>query len=332
MQFEHLAVGGTFDLLHKGHKDLLTGAFNLAKKVSIGVTSDEMTVALGKKTFYSYEKRSWDVDNFLQNLPQVASWQILKINDVFGNATQDTTIDAICVTEDTYGGAVKINEARKISKMKTLEIVQLPLSMASDGKPISSGRIRAGEISQEGLNYYMYISSFGKSRLTKKMRIELGEPQGKVYSDLKTLINEGSLDEKRLISVGDKITYNLMSEKIFPSMVILDFKIERKEVFKNLADLGFRENQVYMTANNPAGEITYDLISKLHSLIETTNVCRILVVDGEEDLGVLPITLMSPLGYRIVYGQRNRGIVSIDVDPPTKRRFLDLFDKFDRDI
>ncbi len=332
MHFEHVVVGGTFDVFHNGHKDFLQSAFRVARRVTVGVTSDEMAVAFGKTAFYPYEKRESDVRDFLQKSKLGTSWQILKIHDVFGTTTGDTTIDAICVTENTYDGAVKINEARKNLKMKPVEIVQLPLSLASDGKPISSTRIRAGEINQDGLNYFKCIYSFGNSRLTKELREELGKPQGQLYPDLRALMKDGILEAGKLISVGDQITYNLLHMKVIPSLAVVDFKIERKEVFKNLAGLGFSDNQTYVVANNPHGEITHDLVSKLHTLLGTKTASRVLVVKGEEDLSVLPATLMSPLGYRIVYGQRNAGIVSIDVDLPTKQRFLNLFDKFEKDI
>jgi len=332
MHFEHVVVGGTFDLLHKGHKDFLHGAFGRAKRVTVGITSDEMAMALGKKTFYSYEKRESDVRDFLQESALGTSWKILKIHDTLGTAVGDTTIDAICVTENTHGGAVKINEARKNLKIELCEIVQLPLTLASDGKPISSTRIKLGEINQDGLNYFMHISSFGNCRLTKKMRDELGKPQGQLYSDIKTFMSEGTLDSEKLISVGDQITYNLIHNVVFPYMAVVDFKIERKEVFKNLTDLGFGADQFSLTANSPQGEITSDLVSKLHVLFGKKGVNKVLVVEGEEDLSVLPATLMAPLGFKIVYGQRNMGFVSIYVDPSVKQRFLGFFDKFEKNI
>lgn len=332
MQFDHLAVGGTFDLLHIGHKNFLTGAIRLARKVTVGITSDEMATELGKTTFYSYKERARNVSGFLQTSGTDIPWQIIKISDVFGTTTKDKTIDAVCVTRDTYDGALKINGVRMSMNMKRLEVVQLPITLASDGKPVSSGRIKSGQLSQDGLNYFMHISSFGNSRLTMGLRKELGKPQGLLYPDLRTLMKEGALDSDKLISVGDQITYNLLHMKVIPSLAVVDFKIERKEVFKNLAALGFSDDQTYAVANNPHGEITQDLVSKLHTLLGAKTASRVLVVKGEEDLSVLPATLMSPLGYRIVYGQRNAGIVSIDVDPPTKRRFLNLFDEFEKDI
>ena len=40
MKYGHLVVGGTFDLMHKGHEAFLQKAFASADKVTIGLTSD----------------------------------------------------------------------------------------------------------------------------------------------------------------------------------------------------------------------------------------------------------------------------------------------------
>ena len=40
--YEWVAIGGTFDRLHLGHKTLLRRAFELGKKVLIGLTTQDM--------------------------------------------------------------------------------------------------------------------------------------------------------------------------------------------------------------------------------------------------------------------------------------------------
>ena len=44
-------MGGTFDIIHKGHLTLLSNAFDVADKVIIGLTSDEFAAKKRKNSF-----------------------------------------------------------------------------------------------------------------------------------------------------------------------------------------------------------------------------------------------------------------------------------------
>ncbi len=151
--FNVVAVGGTFDKLHKGHKELLRTAFKIGRKVVIGITSDDMVArSKGGVRVDPLSKRREDVEGWIkeERLDKQAEHDIVVINDVYGTAIYDEELEALVVSEETYQRAVMINKIRVSKGLKPLIIVVVPLVLAYDGKPISSTRIRLGEIDAEG--------------------------------------------------------------------------------------------------------------------------------------------------------------------------------------
>ena len=49
-KFSLVAMGGTFDIIHRGHLTLLANAFEISNKVIIGLTSDEFVQKERKET------------------------------------------------------------------------------------------------------------------------------------------------------------------------------------------------------------------------------------------------------------------------------------------
>ena len=144
-RYNKVAVGGTFDKFHDGHKKLLSTAFEIGDEIEIGVTSDAFGGLKGDidsckvrmanlKTFFS------DKSNFV----------VVPLEDPYGTTIYDGDIDAIVVSEETEPTAVEINEIRVSKGMKPLDIVVVSFVLAYDGNPISSTRIRRGEINQKG--------------------------------------------------------------------------------------------------------------------------------------------------------------------------------------
>ena len=43
-KYTRIAVGGTFDILHKGHEKLINETFELADEVFIGLTSNKFAI------------------------------------------------------------------------------------------------------------------------------------------------------------------------------------------------------------------------------------------------------------------------------------------------
>ena len=140
-----VAVGGTFDKFHDGHKKLLSTAFQIGDRVEIGVTSD--TFGGLKGDIDSCEERMKNLKYFFSDK---SNFTIVPLEDPYGTTIYDGDFEAIVVSEETEPTAVEINDIRISKGMRPLDIVVVSFVLAYDGTPISSTRIRRGEINQNG--------------------------------------------------------------------------------------------------------------------------------------------------------------------------------------
>ncbi len=145
-KYNKVAVGGTFDKFHDGHKKLLSTAFESGNQVEIGVTSD----AFGglKGDIDSCKERMNNLRLFFEDK---SNFNVVPLEDPYGTTIHEPDFDAIVVSEETEPTAIKINEIRVSKDMKPLDIVVVSFVLAEDGNPISSTRIRSGEIDRNGL-------------------------------------------------------------------------------------------------------------------------------------------------------------------------------------
>jgi cytidyltransferase-like protein len=146
--FNKVVVGGTFNVLHKGHRAVLTTAFMLGKSVGIGLSSDEFANRFRATPTGKYEDRKKKLIEFVEKFDK--EYEILGINDSYGIATTEPEIDCIVVSEETLLRAEEINAIRFKKGLNKLTIVVVPLMLAGNGKPISGERILNKEIDEDG--------------------------------------------------------------------------------------------------------------------------------------------------------------------------------------
>lgn len=140
-------IGGTFDLLHAGHKALLKRAFELGS-VRIGLVANTMAEMTKGRKVADFSERKSDLENFIKNELNSQA-EIFPLYDRFGPALEED-FDYIVTSPETYETAFAINKERKKLKKKPIEIVRIDYVLAQDGQPISSTRIHSGEIDRDG--------------------------------------------------------------------------------------------------------------------------------------------------------------------------------------
>ncbi len=143
-----VAVGGTFDPLHDGHKALLMKAVELSRngELLVGLTSDEMSRNKAHDV-NDYRSRYDAVMRFIRK--QGIAPVIVRLDDPYGPTTTED-FDILVVSPETLPVGSKINKIRHEKKLGQIEIVQVDYVLADDGLPISSTRIKRGEIDEHG--------------------------------------------------------------------------------------------------------------------------------------------------------------------------------------
>ena len=149
-EFPLVATGGTFDEMHAGHVALLSRAFQAGRKVIIGVSSDEFAKKRGKRLNHDFEQRVENLKKMIKKEFGDASYEIAKLDGDFGPAVTTGDVRALVASSETQAKGRLLNEMRAKKGLKPVEVIAVKLVKAEDGSPISSTRIRAGEIDGRG--------------------------------------------------------------------------------------------------------------------------------------------------------------------------------------
>ena len=150
-KYECVAMGGTFDILHDGHIELLKKSFEIGKFVIIGVTSDNLVKEkLNKKINNSFSVRKRNLMKIIHREVGSRLYEITKLEDEFGPLMFSDKVDCMVASTETSYKGKRVNEIRTKMGLPTIDIISVDLKLAKDGLPISSSRIRANEIDEMG--------------------------------------------------------------------------------------------------------------------------------------------------------------------------------------
>jgi hypothetical protein len=147
--------------------------------------------------------------------------------------------------------------------------------------------------------------------LPKNLRNELKIPLGKLIqnnsSEKEDYIRK-IYSEKVVITVGDATTELLLQMGLIPLLHIIDGQEKREKRSLPLTDMINTE----LTVKNNSGEVSTESFNLLKTIFKEKPPIRLLV-DGEEDLLVLPICLFAPENSVVMYGQPNEGLVITEI-------------------
>lgn len=147
-----VALGGTFDPVHDGHRALFERAFALGD-VTVGLTSDELAPRTRSedRPIREYAVRREELAAELAAFAEETGheFDIRKLESPTGIATE-AEFDALVVSPETKTGGKRINELRREQDKELLDLVVVDPVYAEDGELISSTRIVRGEIDEHG--------------------------------------------------------------------------------------------------------------------------------------------------------------------------------------
>ena len=150
--YRKVVFAGTFDHLHEGHKHIIRTAFRLSKIVALGLTTDQMLAYKSdRRLIQKYDERYAELEKFIQSEFDIQRSSIFPIETTEGGADKMKDLDALIVSDEigVVQNAFDINQLRIDNGLRRFHIIIIPRVRTKDGRPLSSSRIRRGEIFHE---------------------------------------------------------------------------------------------------------------------------------------------------------------------------------------
>jgi uncharacterized protein (UPF0218 family) len=166
--------------------------------------------------------------------------------------------------------------------------------------------------------------------LTEELRTRLKVPLGillrgtfeQTLEQFKQIMR--TKEPSMIISVGDALSRALIENKIFPKVIVVDYKIMREST----APFATEDYETLKLHNNQ-GTISDDAWTVIASATKRRERVKV-VVEGEEDLLSLVAILEAPEKALVVYGQPREGMVVVEVTSQKKNEINRIVDSMER--
>ena len=155
-------------------------------------------------------------------------------------------------------------------------------------------------------------------KLPENIREQLKIPLGLLLPDTKVTkenILKYTSPASYIITVGDATTEKMLEFGIIPSLQIIDS--HEKRTIRTPPSASLVASNV--SCDNPQGEITLESIEIIKKSFTLKTPVRIMV-NGEEDLLVIPVCIYAPENSIVMYGQPNEGLVLVTVDHKIRKK------------
>jgi uncharacterized protein (UPF0218 family) len=173
------------------------------------------------------------------------------------------------------------------------------------------------------MSIYLKISN----RLREDLRRPLGYFIAGPNAEFKAKKYIEDINPVKIVTVGDVVSSTLHDAKLHIDVMVVDGRTLRSVGMQ----YGFRSKHVFKVRNRP-GTISIDAWNTLKEALRIDGEV-LVVVDGEEDLLVIPIVILAPENSVAIYGQPplwgEGGVVIVRVDLERKREFISYLRRMD---
>lgn len=201
--YDHIALGGTFDGIHNGHRLLLTQSALITKtRVIVGLADGPLLASkILPELIHPVGERVAEVKYFLSDVKPWLLQDVVPITDVYGPAGYDEELQCLVVSPETQRGGEKVNAERTRKGLKplvvhTIELVSPATPYTGAEKPLEE-KISSSDIRRNKLGRFIqspasgFLKTYNSSESPYLIGLTGGIATGK-SSIFKRLVGKGA--------------------------------------------------------------------------------------------------------------------------------------------